>query len=417
MKKLVLSAIVLLFALGVVLAEGEKKSFIKVVKGNFWKYDVVERGKKKEGKIEVIEIDKDGKIKVKLTGMEGPSDDMTWKMSKDYLIWEVEMGMEWKVLKFGAQKNDTWNSEFKPQVPGGPGMDPEMKMVLKSKVVEVEDLDTKAGKIKGCLKVETRTEGGFGGNEIIAMWWAQGVGLVKVQVKRGEEVRDSWILTSYKVGPDISDQKLKGIVEKADVVAMVTIPKEGANARKVQVRLNGLYKGEPKTKEGEIFISQPPAQDQKLDAFKPGEFVVFLKKEGEALILIDSAIKAEKDLLDRITKLLTPPDKSPDKLKGLCDKAAIIVAVEIVVLEERGSFKYYVAKVLSAAKGAKGREYLDVLSLPGMELEKGKKYILLLVETEKSGRKMTQLVDVAKGVLDYDEGMLKKLSEIVKGSK
>ena len=106
-----------------------------------------------------------------------------------------------------------------------------------------------------------------------------------------------------------------------------------------------------------------------------------------------------------------------EKLKKLCEKAQIIAGAEMVVLEERGDFKYYVVKVVSAVKGCTGGKHLDVLSLPGMELEKGGKYILMLVETEKSGRKMTKPVDALKGVLDYDDEMIKTLSEIVKGSK
>ena len=56
----------LLFATVLVLADGDKKPFVRFAKGNFWKYDVVERKKKKPGKVEVAEIDKDGAIKVKL---------------------------------------------------------------------------------------------------------------------------------------------------------------------------------------------------------------------------------------------------------------------------------------------------------------------------------------------------------------
>jgi hypothetical protein len=55
-----------------------------------------------------------------------------------------------------------------------------------------------------------------------------------------------------------------------------------------------------------------------------------------------------------------------------------------------------------------------------MKLEKKKKYILFLVKTEYVGRKMTRPVNVAKGVLDFDEvdeDFMKKLGAALKDSK
>ena len=143
---------------------------------------------------------------------------------------------------------------------------------------------------------------------------------------------------------------------------------------------------------------------------------MFLKQEGETLVLLYGAARADRDMLDWLAGIVTPEGQTPGKLKELCEKAQIIAGVEIVVLEDRGSFKYYVVKVISAAKGAQGRKYLDVLST-GLSVKKGGKYILFLVNTEEHGRTMTRLVDTIKGVLDYDEALLARLAELSKGSR
>ncbi len=382
--------------------------FLRLAKGNFWQYDTVERADKGAGKMELTEVLKGGKYKLKITGrlMDGDIPAMTWEMDKDSLTWELMPGFRWKVIKFGAKKGDTWTTD--PGEAAG-----EMAIVIKSTVAAVEDIETPAGKFKGCLRVQSAPEGDL---DIINMWWARGVGLVKLEITKRGEVREAWTLTSYKVGYDITDDKLKEMVEKSDVVALVAIPNEGVRATKVQVTLNGLYKGEPpKVAENEILITRPKDAEG-IKGFDKGDFIVFLKKDGDTLTLLYSPVKADATSTDRLAKLLTP-EKTRDKLGVLCDRAQIIVAVEVVVLEDRGAFKYYVVKVLSALKGVPKREHLDILQLPGMNFDKGARRILLLTETQKSGRKMLQPVDVAKGVLDYSEGMLKKLADIIKGSQ
>jgi hypothetical protein len=278
-------------------------------------------------------------------------------------------------------------------------------------VVAVEDIETPAGKFEGCIKVETR-----GAEAVVNMWWAGGVGIVKLEDARGGKTRTSWTLTSFKAGPDISDEKLKEMVEKADVVAQVSVPKEGAGSKKVNAKLGCSFKGDTKAEDGRIKITQP-REGATVKPFEQGDFVVFLKKEGETLVMLYGAVESDKQILDRITRIVTPPGRSLEKLKELAGKAEIIVGVEIVVLEDRVSFKYYVGKIIAAAKGASRRKYLDVLCLPGMKLDKGKKYILFLVNTEEAGRKLAKPVDTVKGILDYDEGLLNRLAEIAQASK
>jgi hypothetical protein len=184
----------------------------------------------------------------------------------------------------------------------------------------------------------------------------------------------------------------------------------------VQARLNGTYKGELKAEDGKAAVQQP-GKDSKLKRLKEGDFIVFLKKEEEKYNLLYSPVWAGTEMLGRMAKLVKIPKPGPDKLKELAGKAGIVAAVEIVKLEERSSYSYHVAKVISALKGCQEGKHLDVLDLPGMSLEKGKKYILLLRETEESGRKIMQTIDVFRTVLGYDEALLKELGKIVKGSE
>jgi hypothetical protein len=392
------------------LAEGKEEPFLQFAKGNCWEYDVLRHGDKESGKMEVAEIDQTGKVKVKLTNMRGPMGaEMTINPSGGFLAWERAQGEQkfsWKVLKTSAKKGDSWTSsvsEFGRE------------MSLKSKVVEVEDVKTAAGSFKGCLKVESYPDGE--GKEKVYMWWAKDVGLVKLEVSRGDRVSESWTLTAYKVGPDISDEKLKEMVEKADVIALVSVPKEAENSEKAQARLTGTYKGELQAKDSKIEINQP-GKDSKLKALKEGDFIVFLKKDGEKLALLYDAVRSQKELTDRLTKLLKPGQKADDALTRLCGKSEIIAAVEMVKLEDRGTFKYCVVKVASTLKGdTKEGKHLDVLSPEGIELKEGQKYILFLEATEQSGRKMWKLADLVSGAAEMKEDLLKKITELLKGSK
>jgi len=398
--------VVLLAISSLLFAEGEKESFLEIVKGNYWKYDVVERERKRQGEIRVTETGKEGEFKVELKGMDGPGDDMAWKLDKEYMYWRLEGTFDWKVLKFKAKKGESWTTVAAP-----PGM--EEKIVIKSELADIEDVKTPAGSFAKCFKVVSNVAQE---DEIISMWWAQGVGLVQLRVMRKGNVTDSWVLREYSVGPEISDEELKSFLEKSDIVALVTVPKDCAGAKKAQVKVGGIFKGEPEEKDGQIVISMPDDAAE-TDVYEPGDFLVFIKKDGDSLKLLRNPVKSARLLLDRLTKLVTPPDQTVEKLKELCDAADIIAGVEIVVLEERGDFSYYVAKLLSTAKGAEGREYLDVLSIKGVEFKKDEKYIFFLVETEKSGRKMAKLVDAVKGVLEYDEALVGELKKIANGSR
>jgi hypothetical protein len=291
---------------------------------------VEKHGNKTSGKMEVAEVSEGGKVKVKLTDMSGPmGDEMKMDMSGGHIIWEMDerrAKFRWKVLKLNAKKDDSWETEI---------TEFGSKMVLTSKVTAVENVKTPAGTIKSCLKVENYPK--EEPDNKVVMWWAKGVGLVKMEQSRRGNLRESWTLTAYKVGPDISDEKLKEMVGKADVIALVSVPAGDAKSDKVQAKLTGTYKGELKTEDGKMTVAQP-GKDSKIKPLKEGDFIVFLKKDGEKLILLYNAIRSQKELTDRLTKLLKPGEKADDALGKLCGKAEIIAAVEIVKLEDRGTF-------------------------------------------------------------------------------
>ncbi len=407
MRRLLAAAFVLLFAFGAALAEGEKKPFIKLVRGNFWKYDCVKEDDKTSGKIELVDIDKDGKYKVELSQMQGPG-DMKWSIAGGFLVWVMERGkFSWKVLKLDAGKGDTWQSEFSE-----PGSQEGARMVITSKVLATEDVQTPAGSFKGCLKVENVP---VGEPTVVRMWWASGVGLVKLEVMERGKIKESWMLRSYRVGPQISDEVLKEMLEKADVVALVSVPGESKDSQKARVKVASIFKGKPVVQEGRIVISQP-SHAGSVAPFEPGDFVVFLKNEGNAFVLLYSALKSDKRVLDRLGELIAPPEAGPEELRKLCIRAKIIVAAEVVVLADRGGFKYYVVKIDKMAKGPAGREFVDILQLENMELEKGKKYVFLLEDTVVSGRKLARPVG-GDGFFEYNEGLFNKLVEICKSSK
>jgi hypothetical protein len=207
------------------------------------------------------------------------------------------------------------------------------------------------------------------------------------------------------------------MVEKAEVIALVSVPDDAQKSDKAKVKLTGTYKGELKAEDGKAEIVQP-AKESKIKPLKEGEYIVFLKKDGEKVTLLYDAVRSQKELTDRLTKLLKPGDKTEDALTKLCDKAEIITAVEIVKLEDRGTFQYYVVKVASALKGdAKEGKHLDVLSPQGLNLKEGQKYILFLEATEQSGRKMWRLADLVSGAVETKDDLLNKITELVKSSK
>jgi hypothetical protein len=393
------------------LAEGKEEPFLQLAKGNYWEYEVKGPFQEKAttGKIEIEKIDKDGKIKIKTSDMGIlAGGGMAWKMSSNHLIWELGDGeVTWKVIKFNAKKNDSWTSKFREGGPRG-------EMTLTSKVVAIEDLKTPAGTFKGCLKVEHYPEEEK--DEKLYTWWVKGVGLLKLGMVARGPGEISWTLKSYKVGPDISDKKLKEMVEKADIIALVSVPKDAEKSEKAQVSVSGTYKGELEAKDGKIEITQP-GKDSKLKRLKEGDYLVFLKKNEGKLALACNAVKSQKTLTERLVKLLKPADKGDELLKSLCGKAETVAAVEVVKLEDRGEYQYYVVKVLSALKNAEEGKHFDVLVPTGVTLKEGGKHIMFLAVTKEHGRKMMRLVDVVRGVLDHKEETLKKLEEIVKSSK
>jgi hypothetical protein len=426
---LVVIGALILPAFHIALAQDAKEPSIQLEKGNFWKYEVKEGEKKSTVKAEVVKYQKPGSFKIKVPEMR-VSMHGTWRVESDCLVWEIAKGpnwqTEWKVWKFDAKQNDSWRSTLNVVITHGSSEPPKPCIEVVSRVVAVEDVQTPAGEFKSCLKVR---------NVIVAnpgmkrdpdserdeyMWWAKGVGLVKaILTNRSGAVTTTWTLTSYKVGHEISDKKLKEMVKNSDVVALVSVPKEAADAKQAQVKLTAVYKGDSKVQDDKIIISLPK-ESKKAKGFKQGEFIVFLKKKDKGLVLSSCAAKTDSQLLDRITKLLKSADEKPESLKKLTKRAEIIVGAEVVAFEKRESFNFYVVKVIAALKGTKRGKHLDVLSLPGMKLEKKKKYILFLVKTEYVGRKMTRPVNVTKGVLDFDEvdeDFMKKLSAALKDSK
>ena len=164
-------AIVVLAALlagPLTLAGGDAKPFLQIEKGNFWKYEGAENEEKISGKIEVTGIGEDGGLKIKFDGMGALWKEMTWRVTDDFLIWDLmPMTVEgWRVLKFSAGKGDSWTSRMG-------GMLEDAGIELKSKVVDIEDVRVPAGEFAGCLKVETTFGDDLGGGvQKFCMWWA-----------------------------------------------------------------------------------------------------------------------------------------------------------------------------------------------------------------------------------------------------
>ncbi len=388
------------------LAEGKEEPFLQFAKGNYWEYEVAGPfDETKNGKMEIVEIGADGAFKMTLKDFGPIGREMKGKLTKEYLTWNWGGEFDWKVLKFGVKKGDSWVSKISRGT---------REMTLKSKVIAVEDLKTPAGTFKNCLKIENYPE--EEPQEVVHTWWANGVGLLKLAVAEAGRSEMSWTLKSYKVGPDISDKQLKEMVGKADIIALVSIPKDAEKSDKAEVTVTGIYKGKVETKDGKMEITQP-GKDSKLKRLKEGDYLAFLKKDGDKLVLACDTLKSQETLTKQLVKLLKPEDKGDELLKSLCDKAETVAAVEVVKLEDRGEFKYYVVKVLSAVKNAEEGKHLDVLVPAGVTLKENAKHILFLVATKEHGRRMMQLVDVVKGVLDHKEETLKKIEEIVKSSK
>jgi hypothetical protein len=400
-KKL-LTCLALTFLCSIAAAQEDNQPFLELAKGNTWKYDVAEREEKSSGQLTIEEIGSNGRLKVKAENLgAGFPEEMTWEISGGFLVWRIGPEFEWKVLKLDASKDDTW--EGKPNKSS--------KLTLKSKVMAREKVTVPAGSFNS-LKIETTTEGGEN-PPVIYMWWARKVGLVKVETVEFGKKHTSWTLTKFTAGYSLSNETLKELLEKADVVAQVSIPKKGAGAKEVNAKLACSFKGEPKAENGCITLALPEPKGN-FKPFETGEFVVFLKKAGSSFVLLHDTLPANSILLDRLTKFVTPPGETLEKLKALCDKSEIVAGIEIVKLEDRVDFKYYVAKILGAAKGAEGRKHVDVRSVPGLKLEKGKKYLVFLSRTKVQGRTMLSPTGANEGVLDYDEGFLGKLKEICK---
>lgn len=427
--KLVVTGVAVLLFPALALGQDMGKPSIQLQKGNFWKYQVKEGEKKSTAKAEVVKYQKPGSFKIKAPKMHWPAHG-TWRVENNCLVWEIARGpnwqTEWKVWNFDAKQNDSWRSTLNVMETHGSPDPPVPYVEMVSTVIAVEDVQTPAGKFKGCLKVRNVIVANPGmkrdldSERVEYMWWAKGVGLVKSEsTTRAGEVRTAFTLTSYRVGYDISDKKLKEVVEKSDVVALVSVPKEVASAKQMHVKLTALYKGNPESQDGKIAVSLSE-KDKKTERLKQGEHVVFLKKRENGLFLHFSTARTDNQLLDRITSLFKSTDEGAESLKELTKRAELIVGAQVVAFEKRESFNYYVVKVFAALKGAKKGKHLDVLNLPGMKLEKGKKYILFLEQAERSGRKLTKPIDVARGIHDFDEideVFLEELRAALKDSK
>jgi hypothetical protein len=402
-KKL-LTCLALLLACSTASAQDEDQPFLEIAKGNSWKYDVVDHGNKSSGKLAVEDVGNDGRMKVTAEDLgAGFPEEMTWEVSGGFLVWRLGPEFEWKVFKLNASKDDAWSG--KPSAAS--------KLVLKSRVAAVEKVTVPAGSFD-CLKVETTSEGEEN-PPVTHMWWAKGVGLVKAETIEFGRTQTTWALSAFTVGCHPGSEALKELLDKADVVAQITVPKEGAGATRVKVKLACSFKGEPKAEDGQITVSFPEGTGN-LKPLDKGEFVVFLKKQGDGFALMHEALPADKLLLDRLMKLVTPREQTVEKLRSLCAKAEIVAGIEIVKLEDRVDFKYHVAKIIGAAKGAGGREHVDIGCVAGLSLETGKKYIMFLSRTTVQGRGLLTPVDADAGVLAYDEGLLGKLKEICEGA-
>jgi hypothetical protein len=386
-------------------AQEENKPFVELAKGNSWKYDVTEGKEKKKGRLTVEEVDSGGKFRLKAENLgAGFPEEMTWEISGSFLVWKIGPEFRWKILKLDASKGDTWSS--KPNE--------KSKLSFNSKVTAVEEVTVPAGNFT-CLKVKTISEGEEN-PPLVWMWWTKGVGLVKVETVEFGKKHTSWVLTEYTVGHGLSDEVLNEMLKKADVVAQVSIPGKEAGAKEARAKLACSFKGDPKTQDG-LMVLTLKGHTGKQTSFAEGDFVVFLKKMGASFVLQHDALPAEEGLLDKLTELAAPPGETLAKFKALCDKSEIVAGIEVVKLEDRVDFKYYVAKIIGAAKGAEGREHVDVCLVPGKNPEKGGKYIIFLSRTTINGRAMFSPVGRrSEGLLDYDEGLLGKLKEICQGT-
>jgi hypothetical protein len=369
---LVVIGALILPAFHIALAQDAKEPSIQLEKGNFWEYKVKKGKEKTTAKAEVVKYEKPGLFKVKATNMYWPEQVGTWRIDENCLVWVIAKGKNWKtewnVWKFDAKQNDSWRSTLNVMEIHGSIEPPKPYVEMVSRVVGVEDVQTPAGEFKSCLKVKNVTVADPGmrvdpdSERDAYMWWAKGVGLVKaISTNLSGAVTTTWTLTSYKVGHEISNKKLKKMVKECDVVALVSVPKDVTSDQKVQVKLTAVYKGDAKLHEGKITISLPK-ESKKAKGFKQGEFIVFLKKKDKGLVLSSCAAKTDSQLLDRITKLLKSADEKPESLKKLTKRAEIIVGAEVVAFEKRESFNFSVVKVIAALKGTKRGNHLYVLS-------------------------------------------------------
>jgi hypothetical protein len=408
------AAFVVLLAIlsGAAQAREKKQSFIPLAKGNYWKYIINHGGRKIASKSEITHVEETGKVKVIVQGSDLGRRTVRWAVIGKHLIWKDKSGVHWKILKFDAKKGDTWTTST-TAVSESTGET--WKVTVESKVTTEECVQTPAGRFRRCLRIEHIAKGGQRKASIIT-WWARGVGLVKLEGKTEGEDDLHLTLTSFKIGPGISDEKLKEMVEKSDVVALVAIPKKAVGQTTAKATLLGIYRGKPDAKDGCIEITKPE-KDTKIEGMAEGDFVVFLKKKGDKYNLLYNPAWAGTGMLGRMAKLIKIPKPDTEKLKELAGKASTVATVEVVKLEERGSYSYYVAKVISALKGCEEGKHLDVLNLPGMNLKKGQKRILLLRETQEAGRKMMQALDVFIAVLEDSEELREALEEIIKASK
>ncbi len=410
MKHAAAFVVMLAVLAGAVLAQEKKQSFIPLAKGNFWKYELVHGRRKMTSKAEITQVEETGKVKVVMQGSDIGQRTVRWAVIGRHLVWKDKSGVHWKVLKFDAKKGDTWTTST---TAASEHTGESWKVTVESKVVAEECVQTLAGRFRNCLRIEHIAKGGQRKASIVT-WWARGIGLVKLEGKTEGEDDLRLTLAAFKVGPRMTDKKLKEMTGKAEIIALVSIPKEMVNQKTAKADILGFYKGDLKSPDGKVEITKPE-KAANIEGFVEGDFIVFLKKEGDKYNLLNSPEWAGTEMLGRMAKLIKIPKPGPEKLRELAGKANIVAAVEIVKLEERGSYSYYVAKVTSALKGCEEGKHLDVLDLPGMRLEKGKKYILLLRETEQSGRKMAQAIDVFSGVLTHDEATLKELAKALEG--
>ena len=416
MKRVILciAAVVILSSISYAQEEVKAtKEYVPLAKGNFWEYKAKRGDEEKNMKLEIVAKLGEGRFKVEPTPVAG---DLAGEVSVEFCIegdffcWKTQAGpgpmsVNWRMLKLGAKKGDSWTSTFMEGVPNE-GPPPSITSTLAA----VEEVSTPAGVFKDCLKVvhTMPMEGGT-----MSVWFAKGVGMVKESTTSPEGLSAmSMTLTKHKIvlGPDA--QQISTWLKESETALLVEVTsvtdikpeKEGEAVTKVKVaaKVEKALKG--KTSQTELSL------EMAVGSIKVGKFVLFFKKGEKGDAILGEPVEATESALKAIEEALAPP--SP--LAGISD-ASLIIAGKVTTCEDRGTFKYYVVEVIKAFKGEK-KDFIDVFRTEGLDLENGKIYLFALKPTAVSGRNYFEPVK-AGAVVIHSSDAEKKIEDSLKSGK